>query len=100
MNFEQNIYPTCNIAEYKTEQTSNQNQSNKQNNSNNNFLSTLLPLLLSGKTPDMTEILKKIGGNNPMFSQLFSAMQTKTPQQKKQKTTGTIDVSALTKVEK
>lgn len=98
MNFEQNIYPTCNIAEYKTEQPNNQNQNNKQNN--NNLMSSLLPLLLSGKTPDMTEILKKMGGNNPMFSQLFSAMQTKTPQQKNQKTTGTIDVSALTKVEK
>ena len=86
-NNNQNIYPNC--------IPNNQKENIKNNNYDNDFLSTLLPLVMSGQNISMQEILKKMGSNNPMIATLLKKVENKpsTPKQMSK-----IDVSGLVKV--
>ena len=88
INNNHNIYPNCNIFEQKTDIENNTN--------NNNFLSSILPLLMNGQNINSNELIKKITGNNPLFSTLFSNLENKKEEKKE---TPKIDVSNLIKVE-
>ena len=91
LNNSQNIYPNCNIDFNKSEQ-------NVKNNINSNSLfSSFLPMLISGQNINTSEIIKKIGGSNPMLSALLGSLENK-PKSQNKKETSKIDVSRYIKV--